>query len=75
MVAKSSDKKRSKKRRSVANGETNDRVAKVVFDPPPIASTPSALTSHNDDVAKELAEDLIENIQEADIRCESTGMA
>ena len=66
----STDRRNSKvlRRRSVANGETTDRVAKLVFDPPlpPLTSTPSGLTSNKNDLAKELAEDLIESIQAAD---------
>ena len=40
------DRRRSKvlRRRSVAHGETNDRVAKVVFEPPPPSAIP--LNSH-----------------------------
>ena len=54
-------------RRSVANGETNDHVVELVFEPPsPVTSTPSTLTSNLNDLAKELAEDLIENIQASD---------
>jgi len=65
----STDRRNSKvlRRRSVANGETPDRVAQLIFrPPPPITSTPSNLTSNKNDLAKELAEDLIENIQAAD---------
>ena len=51
----STDRRNSKvlRRRSVANGETNDRVAKLVFDPPPppLTSTPSGLTSNKNDLA------------------------
>ena len=66
-TVESTDRRNSKvlRRRSVANGETTDRVAKLVFDPPlpPLTSTPSGLTSDKNDLAKELAENLIENIQ------------
>ena len=69
-TVESTDRRNTKvlRRRSVANGETTDRVAKLVFDPPlpPLTSTPSGLTSDKNDLAKELAEDLIENIQAAD---------
>ena len=62
------DRRNSKvlRRRSAAQGETNDRVVRIDFEPPPITSTPSALTSNKNAVAKELAGDLIENIQASD---------